>query len=44
MASKADMLDEDGADTASRSVVVDWYYKRPDESGRMVLHLSLIHI
>ena len=31
-------IHEDGADTASRSVVVDWYYKRPDESGRMVLH------
>ena len=30
--------DEHGADTVSRSVVVDWYYKRPDESGRMVLH------
>ena len=31
-------IHEDGADTVSRSVVVDWYYKRPDESGRMVLH------
>ena len=31
-------IHEDGADTASRSVVVDWYYKRPDESGHMVLH------
>ena len=31
-------IHEDGADTASRSVVVDWYYKRPDESGRRVLH------
>ena len=31
-------IHEDGADTASRSVVVDWYYKRPDDSGRMVLH------
>ena len=30
-------IHEDGADTASRSVVVDWYYKRPDESGRMFM-------
>lgn len=31
-------LQEDGRDTTDKSVVVDWYYKRPDESGRMVLH------
>ena len=27
-----------GQDAGTRSVVVDWYYKRPDEAGRMVLH------
>ena len=27
-----------GQDAGTRSVVVDWYYKRPDETGRMVLH------
>ena len=27
-----------GQDTSTKSVVVDWYYKRPDENGRMVLH------
>ena len=31
-------IHEDGADTASRSVVVDWYYKRPDENGKLRLH------
>ena len=31
-------IHEDGQTTANKSVVVDWYYKRPDESGRMVLH------
>ena len=31
-------IHEDGVDTTSKSVVVDWYYKRPDENGRMVLH------
>ena len=30
-------IHEDGQTTANKSVVVDWYYKRPDESGRMVL-------
>ena len=28
----------EGQDTSTKSVVVDWYYKRPDENGRMVLH------
>ena len=27
-----------GQDAGTRSVVVDWYYKRPDDTGRMVLH------
>ena len=31
-------IHEDGQTTANKSVVVDWYYKRPDESGHMVLH------
>ena len=31
-------LHDEGQDTSSKSVVVDWYYKRPDETGRMVLH------
>ena len=31
-------IHEEGQDTSTKSVVVDWYYKRPDEIGRMVLH------
>ncbi len=31
-------IHEEGQDTSTKSVVVDWYYKRPDENGRMVLH------
>ena len=31
-------IHEEGRDTSTKSVVVDWYYKRPDENGRMVLH------
>lgn len=31
-------IHEDGQDNANRSVVVDWYYKRLDANGRMVLH------
>ena len=31
-------LHDGGLDTNGKSVVVDWYYKRPDASGRMVLH------
>ena len=31
-------LHDGGLDTNGKSVVVDWYYKRPDETGRMVLH------
>lgn len=31
-------LKEDGRDTTDKCVVVDWYYKRPDENGRMVLN------
>ena len=31
-------IHENGVDTTSKSLVVDWYYKRPDEAGRMVLH------
>ena len=31
-------IHEEGQDTSTKSVVVDWYYKRPDETGRMVLH------
>ena len=31
-------IHDEGQDTSSKSVVVDWYYKRPDETGRMVLH------
>lgn len=31
-------LQEDGRDTTDKCVVVDWYYKRPDENGRMVLN------
>lgn len=29
---------DDNVDTAEKSSVVDWYYKRRDGSGRMVLH------
>ena len=29
---------DDRVDTTGKSAVVDWYYKRPDETGRMVLH------
>ena len=28
-------IHDEGQDTSSKSVVVDWYYKRPDETGRM---------
>ncbi len=28
-------IHEDGQTTANKSVVVDWYYKRPDENGRL---------
>ena len=28
----------DGQTTANKSVVVDWYYKRPDENGKLRLH------
>ena len=31
-------IHDEGQDTSTKSVVVDWYYKRPDASGRMVLH------
>ena len=31
-------LHEDSPDAGTKSVVVDWYYKRPDQTGRMVLH------
>ena len=31
-------IHEEGQDTSTKSVVVDWYYKRPDENGCMVLH------
>ena len=31
-------IHDEGQDTNTKSVVVDWYYKRPDASGRMVLH------
>ena len=31
-------IHEEGQDISTKSVVVDWYYKRPDENGRMVLH------
>ena len=31
-------IHEEGQDTSTKSVVVDWYYKRPDENGRMVLN------
>ena len=31
-------IHEDGQTTANKSVVVDWYYKRPDENGKLRLH------
>ena len=31
-------IHDEGQDTSTKSVVVDWYYKRPDANGRMVLH------
>ncbi len=31
-------IHDDSIDTSDKSVVVDWYYKRPDENGRMLLH------
>ena len=31
-------IHDEGQDASTKSVVVDWYYKRPDASGRMVLH------
>ena len=31
-------IHEDSVDTTSKSVVVDWYYKRTDAAGRRVLH------
>ena len=31
-------LHDGGLDTADKSVVVDWYYKKPDENGRVLLH------
>ena len=31
-------LHDGGLDTSTKSVVVDWYYKLPDEAGRMRLH------
>ena len=31
-------IHDEGQDTSSKSVVVDWYYKRPDANGRTVLH------
>ena len=31
-------IHEDSVDTANKSVVVDWYYKRTDAAGRRVLH------
>ena len=34
----AEYIHDDQLDTTGKSVVVDWYYKRPDETGRMVLH------
>ena len=30
-------IHEDGQTTANKSVVVDWYYKRPDENGKLRL-------
>ena len=34
----AKYIHDQSIDTSDKSVVVDWYYKRPDETGRMVLH------
>ena len=31
-------LHDGGLDTTEKSVVVDWYYKRPDENGKLRLH------
>ena len=31
-------LHDGGLDTNEKSVVVDWYYKKPDEAGRTLLH------
>ena len=31
-------IHEDGQTTANKSVVVDWYYKHPDENGKLRLH------
>ena len=31
-------LHDGGLDTTEKSVVVDWYYKKPDEAGRTLLH------
>ena len=31
-------IHDDSIDTSGKSVVVDWYYKRPDETGRPRLH------
>ena len=31
-------LHDGGLDTSEKSVVVDWYYKKPDENGRILLH------
>ena len=31
-------LHDGGLDTTEKSVVVDWYYKKPDKAGRTLLH------
>ena len=31
-------LHDGGLDTSEKSVVVDWYYKKPDAEGRVLLH------
>ena len=31
-------IHDGGLDTSEKSVVVDWYYKKPDENGRVLLH------
>ncbi len=31
-------LHDGGLDTTEKSVVVDWYYKKPDAEGRVLLH------
>ena len=31
-------IHDGGLDTSGKSVVVDWYYKKPDENGRVLLH------